>query len=78
MEIVIMGKKNPKNLKNFTKEGRIVYVLQSVSLTIFSKRRGHFEINRGFSIKLSKYITIKIHRTHKIFLVVHISAKSNQ
>lgn len=55
MEIVIMGKKNPKNLKNFTKEGRIVYVLQSVTLTFFSKRRGHFEINRGFSIKLSKY-----------------------
>lgn len=56
MEIVIMGKKNPKNLKNFTKEGRIVYVLQSVTLTFFSKRRGHFQINRGFSIKLSKVL----------------------
>ena len=51
-----MGKKNLKNLKNFTKEGRIVYVLQSVTLTFFSKRRGHFEINRGFSIKLSKVL----------------------
>ena len=49
MELVIMGKENPKNLKNFTEEGRIVYVLQSVTLTFFSKRRGHFEINRGFS-----------------------------
>ena len=43
MEIVIMGKKNPKNLKNFTKEGRIVYVLQSVTLTFFSKKRGQME-----------------------------------
>ena len=49
MELVIMGKENPKNLKNFTERGRIVYVLQSVTLTFFSKRRGRFEINRGFS-----------------------------
>ena len=51
-----MGKKNPKNLKNFAKERRIVYVLQSVTLTFFSKRRGHFHINRGFSIELSKVL----------------------
>ena len=50
MELVIMGKENSKNLKNFTERGRIVYyVLQSVTLTFFSKRRGRFEINRGFS-----------------------------
>ena len=78
MEIVIMGKKNPKNLKNFTKEGRIVYVLQSVTLTFFSKRRGHFEINRGFSIKLSKYIIIKIGHNYKKMSVINISAKSNE